>query len=208
MIIKVCGMRDADNIRALDELAEQFSTIHYPLSINLMGFIFWSGSKRFVSQMPTYLPTKVKRVGVFVNEELEQVKRIAETYTLDYIQLHGNESPQYISQLGYPVIKALSISNCEDITSHRKYEGMVDYFLFDTKSPSIGGSGKQFDWTVLEQYDGTTPFILSGGIGPEDVERVKAFQHPKCIGIDLNSRFEVVPGVKDINKLKTFIQSL
>ena len=190
-------MRDAGNIREVEQLG-----------IDLMGFIFWSGSKRYVSQFPSYLPTNCKRVGVFVDEELEQVKRIAETYTLDYIQLHGNESPQYISQLGYPVIKALSVCYCEDITSYRKYEDIVDYFLFDTKSPSIGGSGKKFDWTVLEHYDGTTPFILSGGIGPEDVERVKAFHHPKCTGFDLNSRFEVVPGVKDIKKLKTFIQSL
>ena len=190
-------MRDAENIRDVEQLG-----------IDLMGFIFWSGSKRYVSQFPSYLPTNCKRVGVFVDEELEQVKRIAETYNLDYIQLHGNESPQYISQLGYPVIKALSVCNSEDITSYRKYEDIVDYFLFDTKSPYIGGSGKQFDWTVLEHYDGTTPFILSGGISPEDAERVKAFHHSKCIGFDLNSRFEVVPGVKDIKKLKTFIQSL
>ena len=92
-------MREADNIRALDELAEEFSIIHSPLSINLIGFIFWSGSKRYVSQLPSYLPTHCKRVGVFVDEDIEQVKRIAANYQLDYIQLHGKESPAYINQL-------------------------------------------------------------------------------------------------------------
>lgn len=197
MIIKVCGMRDADNIRAVEQL-----------NIDFMGFIFWPKSSRFVSERPAYLPTNCKRVGVFVNETIEQVCRIADECGLDYIQLHGNESPQYISQLGYPVIKALSVCNSEDITSYRKYEDIVDYFLFDTKSPYIGGSGKQFDWTVLEHYDGTTPFILSGGIGPDDASCIKTFHHPKCIGIDLNSRFEIAPGLKDISKLKTFINSL
>jgi phosphoribosylanthranilate isomerase len=217
MIIKVCGMREADNIRALDELAEEFSIIHSPLSINLIGFIFWSGSKRYVSQLPSYLPTHCKRVGVFVDEDIEQVKRIAANYQLDYIQLHGKESPAYINQLKktfsivhYPlsIIKAFNIADPTDFEQTKAYEGIVDLFLFDTKGKSVGGNGEQFDWNILDSYDGDTPFLLSGGIGPDDAPRIKEIKHPKCIGIDLNSRFEVTPGVKDISKLKTFIQAL
>ena len=210
MIIKVCGMREAGNIRALDELAEQFSIIHSPLAVNMMGFIFWSGSKRYVSQLPTYLPTHCQRVGVFVDEDIEQVKRIAETYALDYIQLHGNEPPAYIQALkkSLSIIKAFNIASPTDFEQTKAYEGIADLFLFDTKGKMVGGNGEKFDWDVLEHYDGTTPYLLSGGIGPEDAERVKAFHHPKCIGIDLNSRFEIAPGLKDISKLKSFIQAL
>ena len=198
MMIKVCGMCDADNIRKVEAL-----------DIDLMGFIFWSKSSRYVSEHLAYLPTNSKRVGVFVDEDIETIKHITDKYSLDYIQLHGHESPDYCAQLQeFHLIKAISVSGCDDIATYKKYEGLVDYFLFDTKCPSVGGSGQQFDWSVLSAYDGNTPFLLSGGIGPDDSERVKAFLHPKCVGIDLNSRFEVAPGLKDINKLKTFIESL
>ena len=96
----------------------------------------------------------------------------------------------------------------EDLEATKPYEGLVDYFLFDTKGKSVGGNGEKFDWTVLDAYQGDTPFLLSGGIGPDDAERVKAFHHPKCIGIDLNSRFETAPAIKDINKLKEFIKTV
>jgi phosphoribosylanthranilate isomerase len=203
-LIKVCGMRDAENIREVEALG-----------IDLMGFIFWPKSSRYVSERPAYLPTKCKRVGVFVDEDIKQVKRIAEEYALDYIQLHGHESPAYCAQLqGLKLIKAISVSSREDIMTYKSYEGLVDYFLFDTKCPSVGGSGQQFDWTVLADYVGKTPFLLSGGIGPDDAERLRqvfasgGFPARKCAGIDLNSRFELAPGLKDINKLKSFIESL
>ena len=208
-IIKVCGMRDAENIREVEALG-----------IDLMGFIFWPESSRYVSERPAYLPTKCKRVGIFVDENIETVKRIAENYALDYIQLHGHETPDYIRSLrvadGFPVdirlIKALSISSRNDIATYRTYEGLVDFFLFDTKAQLPGGSGQQFDWSVLSAYDGNTPFLLSGGIGPDDAERLTDHPSPltskHCLGIDLNSRFEVAPALKDINKLKTFIESL
>ena len=208
-IIKVCGMRDAENIREVEALG-----------IDLMGFIFWPKSSRYVSERPAYLPTKCKRVGIFVDENIETVKRIAENYALDYIQLHGHETPDYIRSLrvvdGFPVdirlIKALSISSRNDIATYRTYEGLVDFFLFDTKAQLPGGSGQQFDWSVLSAYDGNTPFLLSGGIGPDDAERLTDHPSPltskHCLGIDLNSRFEVAPALKDINKLKTFIESL
>ena len=195
MMIKVCGMRDAENIRKVEALG-----------IDLMGFIFWLKSSRYVSERPAYLPTRCKRVGVFVDEDIETVKRIADEYALDFIQLHGHESPQYCAQLnGLKMIKAISVSGRDDIATYKAYEGLVDYFLFDTKCPSVGGSGQQFDWKVLSAYDGNTPFLLSGGIGPDEAKRVKAFNHPKCVGFDLNSKFEAEPALKDIQKLKTFL---
>ena len=103
---------------------------------------------------------------------------------------------------------AFNIATKEDLEQTKAYEGLVDYFLFDTKGASVGGNGVQFDWDLLADYHGQTPFLLSGGIGPEDAKRIRAFHHPQCIGIDLNSRFELSPGFKDINKLKTFIQAL
>lgn len=197
-LIKVCGMREAENIREVEALG-----------IDLMGFIFWPKSSRYVSERPSYLPKKCKRVGVFVNEDIEQVKHIAADYALDYIQLHGSESPGYVQQLhDWQVIKAISVSSRDDIATFKDYEGLVDYFLFDTKCTCMGGSGQQFDWSVLDSYDGNTPFLLSGGIGPDDAERVKAFHHGKCIGIDLNSKFELSPALKDINKLQEFIKEL
>ena len=191
-------MREAENIREVEALG-----------IDLMGFIFWEKSSRYISKRPAYLPTKCKRVGVFVDEDIESVKRIADDYALDYIQLHGHESSDYCAQLqGLHLIKAISVSSRNDIATYKTYEGLVEYFLFDTKCPSLGGSGQQFDWSVLSAYDGSTPFLLSGGIGPDDAERIKSFHHPQCIGIDLNSRFELAPGLKDVIKLQAFIKEL
>ena len=191
-------MREADNIREVETLG-----------IDMMGFIFWPKSSRYVSQRPDYLPKRVKRVGVFVDEDPEQVKRLADDYALDYIQLHGQESPSYIFQLrGLHVIKAFNISIAEDLLQTQPYEGLVDFFLFDAKGKSVGGNGEKFNWDVLDAYQGATPFLLSGGIGPDDAERVNAFYHPKCIGIDLNSRFELSPGLKDVAKLKEFMCNL
>ena len=202
MIIKVCGMREAENIREVEALG-----------IDWLGLIFWPHSSRYVSECPDYLPRQAKRVGVFVDEDTETIKQVADDYALDIIQLHGHESPEQISHLSplrshLSIIKAFSIATASDLNQVKDYEGLVDYFLFDTKGPSVGGNGVQFDWQVLTDYHGHTPFLLSGGIGPEDAERIRAFHHPQCIGIDLNSRFEQSPGLKDINKLKTFIQSL
>ena len=202
MIIKVCGMRDADNIREVEALG-----------IDLMGFIFWPKSSRYVTERPAYLPTQCKRVGVFVNEDIEKMKHIAEEYALDFIQLHGSESPEQISHLSplishLSIIKAFNIATTEDLKTTELYEGAVDYFLFDTKGKSVGGNGEKFDWSVLEAYHGETPFLLSGGIGLDDAERVKAICHPKCVGIDLNSKFEVELALKDIQKLTTFLEQL
>ena len=197
-LLKVCGMREAENIRELEAQG-----------VDLMGFIFWPKSSRYVSERPAYLPTKCKRVGVFVDERIEEVQRIAKEYALDFIQLHGHETPDYIRQLDdLSIIKAFNIATADDFAACIPYEGLVDYFLFDTKGKSVGGNGEKFDWSVLKAYHGRTPFLLSGGIGPDDATRIKAIRHPRYAGIDLNSRFELSPALKDINKLKTFIQAL
>jgi phosphoribosylanthranilate isomerase len=195
MIIKVCGMRSAENIREVEALG-----------IDMMGFIFWPKSSRYVSKRPAYLPQKCKRVGVFVNEDIENIMKIADDYALDFIQLHGHESIEEVKKLkDRKIIKAFNIATKEDLDATTPYANLVDFFLFDTKGPSVGGNGEKFDWSILDAYNGDTPFLLSGGIGPEDAERIKSFNHPKCIGIDLNSRFEIEPGIKDIVKLKTFL---
>lgn len=198
MIIKTCGMRDADNIRAVSEL-----------HIDWMGFIFWPPSSRYVSEKPSFLPTRQKRVGVFVDARIEEVKSKADEYALDLIQLHGKESPAFCEWLKAnsrpQLIKAFNIATQEDLEQTRPYEGLVDYFLFDTKAKMVGGNGTQFDWSVLSAYQGNTPFLLSGGIGPGDAEKVRNFHHPQLAGIDLNSRFELSPALKDIEKLKQFI---
>ena len=198
MIVKVCGMRDEENIRQVEALG-----------IDLMGFIFWPRSSRYVAERPSYLPTRCKRVGVFVDEEIETLKRIADDYALDVIQLHGHETPAYVAQLqGRSVIKAFNVATAADFVQTKDYAGLADCFLFDTKGKAVGGNGEKFDWSVLDDYTSDTPFLLSGGIGPDDAERVKAFRHPRCIGIDLNSRFELSPAFKDINKLQDFLNAL
>lgn len=199
MVIKVCGMREPENIREAEALG-----------IDLMGFIFWPKSSRFVSERPAYLPTRCKRVGVFVDEQIGEVQRIAGEYVLDIIQLHGHESPDYIRQLhlSCSLIKAFNIAAIDDFTACIPYEGLVDYFLFDTKGQRVGGNGQKFDWSVLKAYRGQTPFLLSGGIGPDDALRIKAFCHPRYAGIDLNSRFELSPGLKDIDSIKRFLEKV
>ena len=197
-LIKVCGMREAENIREVEALGP-----------NWLGLIFWPRSSRYVAKRPSYLPTNAKRVGVFVDADIDQVMQTAEDYALDLIQLHGHESPDYAAILTkWQVIKAFNIATAADFEQTSAYEGIVDYFLFDTKGKAVGGNGEKFDWSVLADYQGETPFLLSGGIGPDDVERVRHFHHPKCIGIDLNSRFETAPGLKDAEQLRTFIKQV
>jgi len=197
-------MRDPENIRAVEEM------IHP----DMMGFIFWKGSKRYVSEVPSYLP-KCTRVGVFVNPTEEEVLQKVTDFGLNAIQLHGQETPDFCQQIksktGLPIIKAISIGESDSslFTLHSSlYEGIADFFLFDTKCKCVGGSGEQFDWDILQHYKGNTPFLLSGGIGPGDEEKVKRWHHPECIGIDLNSRFETAPALKDAEALVKFTKSL
>lgn len=221
--IKVCGMRDADNIRAVAAL-----------DIDFLGFIFYPKSPRYT---PKAIPEaeliadtattarhdniewrKPQRVGVFVDETPQAIIAHIHNDQLDYVQLHGHELPEMIDNLkrtvipdirhSLKVIKAFSISKPDDLLQTKAYEGIADLFLFDTPTESYGGSGKKFDWQMLQAYDGHTPFLLSGGIGPEDIDRIRTFEHPHCIGIDLNSRFETAPGIKDVEALRRFTEKL
>ena len=222
MVIKVCGMRDAQNIREVSQLG-----------VDMIGMVFYPKSPRYVEMQSSHagiIPDYVKediniksakspaRVGVFVDDMVQNIVTRVVNYHLDYVQLHGNEPREMCENLrltldpnirpGIKIIKAISVSDASDIQKYKEYVGAVDLFLFDTKCKTVGGSGRQFDWQVLEQYDGEVPFLLSGGIGPEDASRLHAFHHPKCIGIDLNSRFEIEPGVKDAEKLKGFLNEM
>lgn len=199
-LIKVCGMRDGENIRLIDGLG-----------IDMMGFIFYNKSPRCVCQMPTYMPQHSKRVGVFVDQEKQRVEMLVDRFGLDYVQLHGNESPQYCGSLqamGVKIIKAFAIACREDLQDLYLYEGLCEYFLFDTKCEQHGGSGNQFDWTVLKAYSGNTPFLLSGGIHCNSVPALKAFHHPRLAGYDVNSQFEVKPGEKDPERINQFLKEL
>lgn len=196
-MIKVCGMREPENIRAVEALG-----------IDMMGFIFYPRSSRYVASVPDYLPSSLKRVGVFVNASEEDMLRHITEYGLDYVQLHGAERPEVCDSLhaaGVNVIKAFSVACADDLRSCAEYEGHADIFLFDTKCQQYGGSGERFDWTILDAYTGETPFLLSGGIGPSGIEDLVSFHHPKCCGVDLNSRFEISPAYKDADMLRQFI---
>lgn len=203
MIVKVCGMREAENIRAVEALG-----------VDWMGFIFWEHSSRNVCQRPAYLPEKAKRVGVFVDAPLDVVCQHVEAFGLDVVQLHGSESPAFLHDLRslcdarLLIVKAFSIATRDDLLQTSLYEGLADYFLFDTKAQLVGGNGRKFDWSVLAHYDGSTPFLLSGGIGPDDASRLSAFSHPRLAGIDLNSRFEAAPAQKNVELLKQFLYDI
>ena len=200
MIVKVCGMRDAENIREVEALG-----------VDWMGFVFHRTSPRFVGELPDYLPQRAKRVGVFVDETEEQIMETVQLFRLDMVQLHGQETPDFCNRIrskGLKVIKAINVQNRFPSEEVSFYEGACDYFLFDTKTPLPGGSGQKFDWSSLSAYRGTTPFLLSGGISPDDADRVEAFVHERCIGIDLNSRFETSPAYKDIHLLQSFIDKI
>ena len=192
-------MRDSENIRAIEQT-----------KADLMGFIFHPKSPRFVASLPEYMPKKQKRVGVFVNASLEQILAKAQKFSLEYIQLHGDEPPAFCSELknrGLKVIRALRIANADDIIRAESYN-LADLMIFDTKTELYGGSGKKFNWQLLENYKGCVPFLLSGGIRSDTFEEIKAFFHPQFAGIDLNSGFEISPALKDVGKLNNFIEKI
>lgn len=196
-------MRDEGNIREVESLGADW-----------MGFIFYPNSPRYVGEKISYLPVQMKKVGVFVNEQVDQIISNAKINRLDIVQLHGDESPDDCRALrdnGYKVIKVLGMS-AEKPFPHeltKRFDGACDYFLFDTRTPQrYGGSGRKFEWSLLANYLGTTPFLLSGGISGEDVEAVKRFSHAQFAGIDLNSAFEIAPANKDVELLRAFIKQI
>jgi len=199
-LIKVCGMREGKNILDIEQLG-----------VDMIGLIFYSKSPRCVYEMPKHLPKQAKRVGVFVDEQAAYVQTIADRFSLDYVQLHGNESPDYCQELqlsGLKVIKNFPVATEQDLEKTGLYEGKCDYFLFDTKCETHGGSGIQFDWDILHYYNGKTPFLLSGGISLDSTHALKSFDHPRLVGYDINSRFEIEPGKKDAKKVAKFIKQI
>ena len=201
-LVKVCGMTDGDNIRAVEALG-----------VDLIGFIFYSHSPRFVSRVPSYLPERARRAGVFVDEGYDGIMRARDSFGLEYVQLHGSESPELGLRLragGVRVVKAFGIDAdaCVLPSTLRDWEDACDLYLFDTRTTACGGSGRSFDWRVLDGYGGSIPFLLSGGIGPESIGEVKSIEHKMFAGIDLNSRFESAPGMKDVSKLAAFLDGL
>jgi len=199
--IKVCGMQKPDQIRQLAEL-----------DIDYIGMIFYTSSPRYLDHIidPGAFGEK-KKIGVFVNSPLEQVLYTQSCYQLDTVQLHGSESPEFcmqIQQRGIGVIKAFSIDRNFDFNKVTEFDGYVDLFLFDAKGDAPGGNGIRFDWSKLNEYEGASPFLLSGGISYDYLDEIKYFNHPAGMGIDINSKFEYNPGDKDLITIKKFVHEL
>jgi len=204
MLLKVCGMREAKNISELIRIEPDY-----------IGFIFYGKSKRFVANFPEVeIPSNVKKTGVFVNESLAEVIKIVESYNLKAVQLHGNESPEYINKLRallirkIEVFKAFSVDDDFDFSKTNPYQKICDYLLFDTKGENYGGNGVKFNWLVLDRYKGRTPFLLSGGISKVDAEEIKKISINAFAGVDINSGFEIEPAIKNIENIKEFKQNL
>lgn len=208
MMIKVCGMRDADNMRAVEALG-----------VNLIGMVFYSQSKRAMTEKLTFVPTTAQLAGVFVNADPEYVVQQTRDYNLRCVQLHGDETLAYVSvlrkafadaEMPCPIIvRAIAVENRGAVLKASMWDGYVDGILFETPTKEYGGCGVSFDWSLLTSYRGNTPFFLAGGIGPQSLEALKNFEHPMWTGVDLNSRFENgTPGIKDVEALRTFITEL
>ncbi|WP_115461703.1 phosphoribosylanthranilate isomerase [Winogradskyella aurantiaca] len=198
MKLKVCGMKYEDNMKAVAALQPDF-----------MGFIFFDRSSRFFESQIPQLPESIKKVGVFVDAPVHEVKRLIKTHSLDMIQLHGKESPEYCNELyDVEIIKVFSIKDAFDFNTLIPYETVCDFYLFDTKGQLPGGNGYSFNWNVLEDYPSTKPYFLSGGIGLNEIENVKEFLKKPyskyCYAIDVNSKFELKPGLKNTDELEKF----
>ena len=219
-------MRQAQNLKDLTTLNPDY-----------IGFIFYDKSKRFVAEFPQVgIDESIHKVGVFVNETIENVIDIVKKHQLNAVQLHGDESVEYCETLRrHPelvsgshnvalrsdnyrnrsattneieIIKAFSVDGHFDFSVTKDYESSCDLFLFDTKGKEYGGNGVKYDWSILKNYKGAIPFLLSGGISATDADAIKEFGHEKCIGLDINSGFEDAPGLKNIEKLKRFIKEI
>ncbi len=207
MNIKVCGITEMKQLQQLDGL-----------DIDFAGLIFYKESPRYIGEKISKKELKsadfdLKKVGVFVNPEMIDVLDAIDDYGLDAVQLHGDESPEMCEDLSseVEVIKAFRVTDGTDIDIMvAPYDAVCDYYLFDTGGlkESFGGTGKQFDWTILTKAKIEKPFFLSGGIGPDDAPKVKAFKHPDFFGVDINSLFEKEPGVKDMSKVLHFRQAM
>lgn len=201
--IKVCGMRDPLNLEQLCTLAPEY-----------VGFIFYPGSKRFVGEHPDpalfRIPgPAVKKVGVFVDEKLPRVRKAIEFCGLDAVQLHGHESVEYCRLLSTPGLEVIKVLDPSGFRAELEtYGHLVNYFLFDSAGAGSGGSGQKFSWKLLDDLSLPAPFFLSGGIGPGDAVSLRSLDLPGLMGVDVNSRFELSPGMKDMDRLKEFFNEI
>jgi len=198
MIVKVCGILDQENHDAL-------ASCH----VDMIGINFYEASKRYIGEQHLEVVPLQKRIGVFVKSTKDQILQAKQNHHLDYAQLHGDETVTICKDIQgiIPIIKVFRITEGFDWNSTEEY-AFADYFLFDTFTKVYGGSGKRFDWSDLVKYQGNTSFFLSGGIGPTDVEAIMSVDHPKLIGVDINSGFEVEPGLKNIEEVRSFVTAL
>lgn len=199
--LKVCGMRESVNILELSKL-----------KIDYIGFIFYSKSKRFVDgrlnvETLSELPKNLKKIGVFVDEDLDYVKLQIQKFDLNGVQLHGNESPEYcqsLRNLNLEIIKAFSLDENFEFNELNEYQNNVDFFLFDTKGKEHGGNGVSFDWSMLSKYTIDKPYFLAGGIDLQHINDIVNLNDNKLYAVDINSKFEIEPGLKNITKIKQF----
>ncbi|MBR9847058.1 MAG: phosphoribosylanthranilate isomerase [Algicola sp.] len=212
MKLKVCGMKYKDNITEVAQLLPDY-----------MGFIFYKESSRFFDGIIPNVPDSIHKVGVFVDATIDFILDKIKTHDLQAVQLHGNETPEFCNTLRHAelvsashqnleIIKVFSIKDKFNFSVLEPYEDASDYFLFDTKGKLPGGNGYTFNWTILKDYPSTKPFFLSGGIGLDEIENIKLFlknqESRYCYAIDVNSKFEIKPGLKDIKKLEAFKKEL
>jgi len=199
--LKVCGMSDSSNIADLIKVQPDF-----------IGFIFHEASPRNIIDFPKFvIPSTIKKVGVFVNKGIDFIEQKVGLFGLNYVQLHGKETPLFCGELtakGVKIIKAFNIHDAFDFDQLKAYETFCDYFLFDAFGKNAGGNGVVFNWELLKNYNGNTPFLLSGGIDETMVIAIKKVKHPQFVGIDINSGFEIKPALKDVKKIKQFKQRL
>jgi phosphoribosylanthranilate isomerase len=201
-MIKICGMCEPENMLEVASLKP-----------DLMGFIFYPDSPRYAAKILnpeifTKFPAGIRKVGVFVNAGFDEINETIRKYSLDMVQLHGDESPETCRRLDEAdihVIKSFNIKDSAGFKLCAKYIPYTDYFLFDASTSKYGGSGYKFDWKVLDKYKFGQPFFLSGGIAPGDVHKILEITNPAFYGVDLNSKFEVKPGLKDVKILKKFV---
>jgi phosphoribosylanthranilate isomerase len=212
MKIKICGMRDKENIKAIAALRPDY-----------MGFIFYPESKRFAGDvldenLLRHLPSNITKTGVFVNASAHDIRSAIDKYSLDAVQLHGDETVDFVKHLylnnnnphvnHVKIIKAFAVDEAFDFESTKAFTTFCDYFLFDTKTSAYGGSGEKFDWALLKKYDQALPFFLSGGLGPEAIKAIQQMKGLNLYGIDLNSKVESLPGLKDVEKVQETIRIL
>lgn len=201
MLTKVCGLTKTEDLKTLSKS-----------SVDMLGFIFAESSPRFLKYQAEFMKElallQKKKVGVFVNAPEYFIRAKAELFQLDTIQLHGDEDNKLIQSLAadYSVIKAISISDDTDFTQLHYPD--AHFLLFDTKGKHRGGNGIKFNWDMLQKYHGEVPFLLSGGIGPDDVKSIYKIQHPKFAGVDVNSKFEVAPGIKNTQLIQEFLMQV